>query len=80
MRNLLSKRFATKSVDEFHFIAAKYLKVDVNVCKVISDTEGGQLSGEKLICHACYKQASRNIDNIFSHDGSQKLLQQGNCV
>ena len=38
MRNLLSKRFATKSVDEFHFIAAKYIKVekmDVNVCKVM---------------------------------------------
>ena len=46
--------------------SSKYIKVekmDVNVCKVISDIEGGQLSSEKLICHACYKQASRNIDN-----------------
>ena len=43
--------------------SSKYTKVEKMDVNVISDIEGEQLSSEKLICRACYKQASRNIDN-----------------
>ena len=42
-------------------------KMDRDVSKLISDIEQFSLHSEACVCHACYKQASRNVANPSFH-------------
>ena len=42
-------------------------KMDTTVVKLICDMEELPLSRDACICHACYKQASRNVENPHFH-------------